>query len=377
MERRVVDLFKFVLFLPLVLLPGHFPTAMAAMSKSFLMEVEDEVVPEHGVTLTHCHIPALEANPRSCARTIPFRTDFPGWRFCTRTPGGMMVHLPRGGGGANKRRRGDANGARRRDGRRDTGKKKAGGAEEAPLRESARAPRGDSRRARRRRQDSRRKRARAERRKKMVKEVDPPVEEEEEKGNSKNPAQSLPEEKPPSAGISSSATENNNPSASSLGDCAASPSRSPANNNPPNPPPASLTDSVGIPAAAADALKPSEASTATAAPPPTGTISCCKCDFVVSLRAPGAALALTNHLLEKHQERIYVCPECPGAGAYYYLPGTLRRHLLSRHKGRVDLENELQSQVHFSPYVLSRCLTLYSIIPNGAAGCFLEHRELP
>lgn len=32
--------------------------------------------------------------PGSCSRTIPY-SDFPGIKFCTRTPGGMRVHLPR------------------------------------------------------------------------------------------------------------------------------------------------------------------------------------------------------------------------------------------------------------------------------------------
>ncbi len=211
-------------------------------------------------------VDSSSGGPGSCSRTLPFRMDFPGIKFCTRTPGGMLVHLPRkveSHGKSSSKKKKEKKVRQRRKASLDRDKSTKKEASEAAPRDAQGAE------ARKRPSPS-------------------PA--------SQKPQQqqdfSSPGRKEESGGEDKSASNDGNVGGS--------------------------------------------------------FVSCCKCDFRASVGDPGGVLTLTQHLLEAHHERIYVCPGCPGNGTYYYQPGTLRRHLQTRHPGRKDLENELQMQVRFS-----------------------------
>ena len=77
------------------------------------------------------------------------------------------------------------------------------------------------------------------------------------------------------------------------------------------------------------------------------SISCCKCDYSTALTD---SEGLAYHFLFIHQTRIFFCPFCPGRGSYFYLPGTLRKHVVKKHHScdSANFEASLTMQVYLN-----------------------------
>ncbi len=121
----------------------------------------------------------------------------------------------------------------------------------------------------------------------------------------------------------------------------------------------------------------------------TSSVVCCKCPYSVTLDANGI-LTLTKHLLDVHHQRLFICPGCPGSGMYYYLPGTLRRHLASKHDDDAELHRDVDAQestickfnelvsIVYSKYPMSFNFRLRTAtLPNATAVLRRPTEELP
>ena len=54
------------------------------------------------------------------------------------------------------------------------------------------------------------------------------------------------------------------------------------------------------------------------------------------------------HLMETHCDRYYVCPACPDDGSFFYLPGSLRTHVKSKHpEAEADIKGQVDEQVSY------------------------------
>merc|ERR1712142_625623 len=68
-------------------------------------------------------------------------------------------------------------------------------------------------------------------------------------------------------------------------------------------------------------------------------ISCVKgCGFETKL---SETLFMFLHLKQVHGDPVYVCSGCPGKGSYFYLPASLKKHIVSQHQ-----ESEIPALLH-------------------------------
>jgi len=77
------------------------------------------------------------------------------------------------------------------------------------------------------------------------------------------------------------------------------------------------------------------------------SITCCKCTFSVSTES---AENLVLHMLDKHQQKLFVCPACPNSGEFSYSINPIKRHIFFHHEG---VAQELIENINLQAFIMN------------------------